>query len=503
MPLKLQHVVMLQMLCSAPPSMFASMSVLVGGAALVLTILAVYLNYDPFPELRHLPYASPLVKTGLWLHFQELRGREVTVIHELHLKLGPVLRLSRNAVSIAEDSAELRSIHTRTGLAKKSAAYEDLLITFHRPIFGLRNVQEHAKRRAGFGKAYTQSLNKFEIKVDSLAQTLTLVDGRVVDVIDIFWSPLVECNQKFIFGASQACSPLTSYEDICCRRGGEVIGHGSPVEILRLLSLLPVWLAQRLRARTRRTRGAAWVEQGCIAAAQSDKSNTPCGRIQQHLRKEMEDTSGTSQLSSEQELVLRERVHDEMVDQLTGGTDFPLSALVCALSLLARPEHQHWQMQIRKSGDEVVTAVVNETLRLFPPAAGSQPRELLRPVVLPNWARDFTLPPGVVVHAQPFTLHRNAGTFSSPECFLPERWLEGGTAKTSDLWAFGKGPTHCIAQEYSMKVTKTLLRAACERAQYNVLESSAFIPSQGLLLSPEGARVEVHLLPQTPQRDAK
>ena len=200
-------------------------------------------------------------------------------------------------------------------------------------------------------------------------------------------------------------------------------------------------------------------------------------------------------LPLKQEKALSQRVRDEMLDQLNGGTDFPLAALTCALCLLAQPAHQRWQDEIREPGEEKATAFLNEVLRLFPPAVGCQPRELLRTVVLPYQKVSIALHPGVVVHAQPFTLHRDGEKFSDPVSFQPERWLGDGATKVSDLWAFGKGPTHCIAQEFAMKAMKTMLKVGCETARIDVeADSLALRPSQGLLLSlPEEMLVRVRL----------
>ena len=76
---------------------------------------------------------------------------------------------------------------------------------------------------------------------------------------------------------------------------------------------------------------------------------------------------------------------------------------------------------------------------------------------------------------------------------MPERWLEGVGAKTSDLWTFGKGPTHCIAQEYAMKITKAMLKAVCDRARFETETDAELLSAQGLLLSPEGVKVRVVL----------
>ena len=181
--------------------MFDPTALGIGVFCVLLTSVAIYLWHDPHPGLQHLPQASALVRTGLWLRCQELGGAEVTTIHALHRELGPVIRLSRNAISVTTDSPELRTIHTKTGYASKSAQYEDLLITFHQPIFGLRDAREHAARRAGFGRSYVRTMDYLIGAESTLVKQLAIMDGRNVNVMDVFWAPVVQANQTLLFGS--------------------------------------------------------------------------------------------------------------------------------------------------------------------------------------------------------------------------------------------------------------------------------------------------------------
>ncbi|KAI1787968.1 cytochrome P450 [Ganoderma leucocontextum] len=69
-----------------------------------------------------------------------------------------------------------------------------------------------------------------------------------------------------------------------------------------------------------------------------------------------------------------------------------------------------------------LTAVIHETLRLWPPAATSTPRQVphdAATVVLGS----MVLPPGTYVSVPPCVLHRDERNFVFPDTFWPERWL--------------------------------------------------------------------------------
>jgi sterigmatocystin biosynthesis cytochrome P450 monooxygenase len=108
------------------------------------------------------------------------------------------------------------------------------------------------------------------------------------------------------------------------------------------------------------------------------------------------------------------------------------------------------------------TAVIKETLRIFPPASGlragaPQTETLTEPrtgQVFPMWAHCAVWPCAHMIH-------RNTRFFPEPLQFIPERWLRAETPfPDSELFtskagkdafrAFGRGPRACIGSELAM-----------------------------------------------------
>lgn len=107
------------------------------------------------------------------------------------------------------------------------------------------------------------------------------------------------------------------------------------------------------------------------------------------------------------------------------------------------------------------TAVIKETLRLFPPAASSRqgkPDTSLHDDLGAACPTDDVIMIWTI-HAE---LHRAPKHWARPDDFLPERWLVDSTHElfpaVKDAWrAFEYGPRNCIAQGIVMTVLKIIL----------------------------------------------
>ena len=96
----------------------------------------------------------------------------------------------------------------------------------------------------------------------------------------------------------------------------------------------------------------------------------------------------------------------------------------------------------------LLDAVIMETLRVFPPMAGPQPR-----VTPPNATIGpySGLPAGVRVSSQPHSLHHNSTVFPAPQCWKPERWMDANVGQRAEMmnwfWGFGSGATMCLGEQ--------------------------------------------------------
>lgn len=94
----------------------------------------------------------------------------------------------------------------------------------------------------------------------------------------------------------------------------------------------------------------------------------------------------------------------------------------------------------------VLRAVVDESLRLYPPAYSLFLRQAIRPVEI-GGARLRT---GDLVQIIPYTTHRDQRFFTNPEAFAPERFLSDPTWPPYAYLPFGAGPRVCIGQNFGL-----------------------------------------------------
>jgi cytochrome P450 len=152
-----------------------------------------------------------------------------------------------------------------------------------------------------------------------------------------------------------------------------------------------------------------------------------------------------------------EEVRNELITMVIAGHETVAAALAWTLMLLA--EHQPAQDRVREQlaahrgpvpmlgyRDRLpwTRAVVDEALRLFPPAWAISRRSQRDDVV---GGRD--VPAGTMVIVSPWLLHRRGDSWPDPTAFRPERFLDAGAAQPGYL-PFGQGPRLCIGREFAL-----------------------------------------------------
>jgi cytochrome P450 len=166
----------------------------------------------------------------------------------------------------------------------------------------------------------------------------------------------------------------------------------------------------------------------------------------------------------------RKFLRDQIASMLTAGFVSTGESMFWALHLLAR--HPEVQVRVRAEvgsrGESshgpadrplpYLTAVLNESLRLYPPAwfIGRVARRPLRLATV-------EIPAGTRLICSPYILHRMPAVWPDPEAFRPERFLPGAAVVPRSFMPFSVGARGCIGRSIAMMEMSALVGAILSR----------------------------------------
>jgi cytochrome P450 len=187
------------------------------------------------------------------------------------------------------------------------------------------------------------------------------------------------------------------------------------------------------------------------------------------------------------------RLADQVATMIVAGHETTAVALFWSLYLLAGAPEIQDRLAAEATGIDLgpenawdglsglayTRAVVQEALRLYPPAF-----TLARQAIKDDLAGDIPVPAKTVVLIAPWVLHRHRRLWKQPEIFDPSRFLPG--APPPDRFAylpFGIGPRVCIGAQFALTeatlVLATLIQAFhIERADDTPVSPRAVVTTQ-------------------------
>ena len=109
---------------------------------------------------------------------------------------------------------------------------------------------------------------------------------------------------------------------------------------------------------------------------------------------------------------------------------------------------------------QIVTRVVQESLRLYPPVWSFE-----REAIEDDAVMGFAVSAGTVVSVWPYTLHRNTAWWPRPDEFDPDRFLPERSADRPRYayLPFGAGPRTCIGASFAMMEAQIIVARMAQR----------------------------------------
>ena len=189
------------------------------------------------------------------------------------------------------------------------------------------------------------------------------------------------------------------------------------------------------------------------------------------------------------------QVRDEVMTLLLAGHETTANALSWAWYLLSQhPEVEarlHTELE-QVLGGQVPTVehlprlsythmVLEETMRLYPPAIGFNRKALANDEV-----GGYTVPARTLIWLSPYATHRHPDFWENPEVFDPERFSpERSTGRQHFAYfPFGGGPRLCIGSNFAMMEAQLILAPIAQRYRLRLMPGQRVEPEVLLTMRP-------------------
>jgi cytochrome P450 len=193
----------------------------------------------------------------------------------------------------------------------------------------------------------------------------------------------------------------------------------------------------------------------------------------------------------------RAQLRDQMATMIVAGHETTALTLFWSLYLLASsPADQERVAEEVRATDlspdgaaaaltklPYTKAVVNEALRLYPPAYA-----LGRVARGPDQLCDVAVRRGAMIMISPWVLHRHRRLWKDPDAFNPARFL--GDAPLAHRFAympFGAGPRICVGAQLALTEACLVLAAMIQRFHVTLANTRPVLPAAVIVTQPDHA----------------
>jgi len=161
---------------------------------------------------------------------------------------------------------------------------------------------------------------------------------------------------------------------------------------------------------------------------------------------------------------------------LLAGHETTAVTLFWALTLLALDPAEQQRLADEARGLDITMdvlprlvrtrAVVNETLRLYPPAFA-----IARESLGPDRLGEFDLPARTVLIIAPWVLHRHRRYWRDPDAFDPDRFMPDAPQPLRFAYLpFGAGPRVCVGAQFALTEAVLVLASIIQRFRVELVD---------------------------------
>ncbi|KAI0219358.1 hypothetical protein L0F63_000674 [Massospora cicadina] len=380
--------------------------------------------------------------TSVYAQYYISRGMLHTFLKQLHDQYGPIVQFTPNQVSVITKNSADRIYNTYT--FKKSAFYRSFDYGGDN-IFSVDERNVHSARKKVIRNIFAaQNIEKLEPMANEVAIQPFVEKLATLKTIDIY--------AMFHFIMFDITGQLSFSRDFGLVRTGE---H-PVVQWLKEAQVYGILMYQFPAIKLVGGLFGKHSYNGLIDFCQDLIDERRRGAPKKDILQAFLDAR-----DEEGKPICDEDIGAEMVTQVIAGTDTTANTLTWTLKLLldhpdemkkvveeldlAFPDPNTINADAVKEKCKYLDAVINESMRLFPIAAGYLPR------VVPEGGADFEgyyLPAGAECGIATFAYHRSSNIWDDPDAFIPSRFLgKDGVKVRSNFLPFLAGPRACIGRE--------------------------------------------------------
>jgi cytochrome P450 len=333
----------------------------------------------------------------------------------------------------------------------------------------------HVSRLAALAPAITEAAGECR------ARWMDLPTDRPLDVLAEMGHLTAEIICRTIFGrtlgAEAARTVVAAFAEYQA-----VIGQTDVLSLFGLPDWVPRFRSPRIRATARRIQA---VVDGLIDGALDARQAGEASLIRAMAEAKVPGTDAPMD---------RRAFRNEAIVLFMAGHETTANTLAWALFLLSQDPGSADRLaeEVRSTlGDRVATladlpglpftrAVVEETLRLFPPVP-----LLSREALGPDRIGDREVRRGTIVLVCPWLLHRKPSLWDQPDAFLPDRFMPGAPKPPRHAYIpFSTGPRICTGQHLGLAEATICLAALAGRFRFTLEPGTEVMPVARLTLRP-------------------
>ncbi|PQE22673.1 cytochrome P450 1 protein [Rutstroemia sp. NJR-2017a BVV2] len=398
-----------------------------------------------------------------------LSGRLPYRIKSLHDEYGAVLRVAPDELSFTDPQAWKDIYLPKQFLRPKIWSSRPPGVEAHN--FITANAADHARFRKVFQPAFSDRATKsheptvkryIDLLISRLNEAIAV--DRTVDLVQWLNFTTFDIIGDLGWGSSFNCLQESSYHPWI-----RVVLHFKAVLIansIKYYPLLHTILMKITPASALRDLRQA-LETGHLKVQDRLQHDVDCRDIMSHVIDHNRSSPETGLSTGEIEMNSMAVIvagSETLTTTLTAAIHFLLENPKC-LETLQREIRTTFTTEEQITNDSTtslpyLTAVLNESLRMSPPLPDSLRREV--PPGGATIAGHF-IPGGTTVSVACWTLFHSSAHFTSPDEFIPERWLDGSgninkQADAKNLFhPFSLGPHNCIGQPLAWMEMRLIL----------------------------------------------